>query len=115
MVVRGNGSLVSADFVRERPVETILSGPAASLLGAAHLVGEKDAIISDIGGTTTDIAALRDGRFDLGARGATVGGHRTMVEAVAMATHGLGGDSEVLLADRALGADLVVGPDVWFR
>ena len=110
MVVRGNGSLVSADFVRERPVETILSGPAASLLGAAHLVGEKDAIISDIGGTTTDIAALRDGRFDLGARGATVGGHKTMVEAVAMATHGLGGDSEVLLADRALGADLVVGP-----
>ena len=110
MVVRGNGSLVSADFVRERPVETILSGPAASLLGAVHLVGEKDAIISDIGGTTTDIAALRDGRFDLGARGATVGGHQTMVEAVAMATHGLGGDSEVLLADRALGADLVVGP-----
>ena len=110
MVVRGNGSLVSADFVRERPVETILSGPAASLLGAAHLVGEKDAIISDIGGTTTDIAALRDGRFDLGARGATVGGHRTMIEAVAMATHGLGGDSEVMLADRARGADLVVGP-----
>ena len=110
MVVRGNGSLVSADFVRERPVETILSGPAASLVGAAHLVGEKDAIISDIGGTTTDIAALRDGRFDLGAKGATVGGHQTMVEAVAMATHGLGGDSEVLLADRALGADLVVGP-----
>lgn len=110
MVVRGNGSLVSADFVRERPVETILSGPAASLLGAAHLVGAGDAIISDIGGTTTDIAALRDGLFDFGAKGATVGGHQTMVEAVAMATHGLGGDSEVLLADRALGADLVVGP-----
>ena len=110
MVVRGNGSLVSADFVRERPVETILSGPAASLLGAAHLVGAKDAIISDIGGTTTDIAALRDGSFDLGAKGATVGGHRTMIEAVAMATHGLGGDSEVMLADRARGADLVVGP-----
>ena len=110
MMVRGNGSLVSADFVRERPVETILSGPAASLLGAAHLVGASDAVISDIGGTTTDIAALRDGKFDLGARGATVGGHRTMIEAVAMATHGLGGDSEVLLADRARGAELTVGP-----
>lgn len=110
MMVRGNGSLVSADFVRERPVETILSGPAASLLGAAYLVGASDAIISDIGGTTTDIAALRDGRFDLGATGATVGGHRTMIEAVAMATHGLGGDSEVLLADRARGAELTVGP-----
>ena len=110
MMVRGNGSLVSADFVRERPVETILSGPAASLLGAAHLVGASDAVISDIGGTTTDIAALRDGRFDLGTRGATVGGHRTMIEAVAMATHGIGGDSEVLLVDRARGAELMVGP-----
>ena len=88
----------------------VVRGKPACGDGAAHLVGEKDAIISDIGGTTTDIAALRDGRFDLGARGATVGGHQTMVEAVAMATHGLGGDSEVLLADRALGADLVVGP-----
>ena len=110
MVVRGNGSLVSADFVRERPVETILSGPAASLLGAAHLVAASDAVISDIGGTTTDIAAIRDGTFDFDVKGATVGGHQTMVEAVAIATHGLGGDSEVLLADRAVGADLVIGP-----
>lgn len=110
MVVRGNGSLVSADFVRERPVETILSGPAASLLGAVHLVGAKNAIICDIGGTTTDIAVLRDEQFDCDAKGARVGGHQTMVEAVAMATHGLGGDSEVLLADRALGADLLIGP-----
>jgi len=110
MVVRGNGSLVSADFVTERPVETILSGPAASLIGAAHLVGTQNALIADIGGTTTDIAVLRDGSFDFDAKGATVGGHQTMVEAVAMATHGLGGDSEVLLADRARGADLLVGP-----
>jgi N-methylhydantoinase A/oxoprolinase/acetone carboxylase beta subunit len=61
MVVRGDGSLVSAAFVRERPIETILSGPAASLVGAAHLTALDDAIISDIGGTTTDIAVLRDG------------------------------------------------------
>ena len=47
MVVRGDGSLVSAAFVRERPIETILSGPAASLVGAAHLTGLEDAIISD--------------------------------------------------------------------
>ncbi len=110
MVVRGNGSLVSADFVRERPVETILSGPAASVLGAEHLVGAGDAIISDIGGTTTDIAVLRDGVSGFDPKGATVGGHRTMVEAFAMATHGIGGDSEVTLADRAHGPDLVVGP-----
>ena len=110
MVVRGNGSLVSSDFVRERPVETILSGPAASLVGAAHLVGAPEAMVADIGGTTTDIAVLRDGLPDFGSEGATVGGHRTMVEAVLMHTHGLGGDSEVALADRPEGAELVIGP-----
>ena len=110
MVVRGNGSLVSSDFVTDRPVETILSGPAASLVGAAHLAAMDDAVIADIGGTTTDIAVLRDGLPGLGAQGATVGGHQTMVEAVLMHTHGLGGDSEVRVADRAVGAELVIGP-----
>lgn len=110
MVVRGNGSLVSTEFVRDRPVETILSGPAASLVGAAHLAETDDAIIADIGGTTTDIAVLRGGLPEFGAQGATVGGHQTMVEAVMMHTHGLGGDSEVGLAERAVGAQLLVGP-----
>ncbi len=110
MVVRGDGSLVSSDFVKNRPVETILSGPAASLVGAAHLVGVPDALIADMGGTTTDIAVLRSGRPELGEEGAVVGGHQTMVEAVRMHTHGLGGDSEVRLADRAVGAHLLIGP-----
>ncbi|MEO0492521.1 MAG: hydantoinase/oxoprolinase family protein [Actinomycetota bacterium] len=110
MIVRGNGSLVSVDFVKERPVETILSGPAASLVGAAHLADADDAVISDIGGTTTDIAVVRGGVPQFGTDGATVGGHRTMVEAVLMHTHGLGGDSEIRLADRAVGAQLEVGP-----
>lgn len=110
MVVRGDGSLVSAAFVRERPIETILSGPAASLVGAAHLTGAADAIISDIGGTTTDIAVLRDGVPIISPEGATVGGHQTMVAAVAMHTHGLGGDSHVRHDERAAGAVLRLGP-----
>ncbi len=110
MIVRGDGSLVSAEFARERPIETILSGPAASLVGAAHLSGEQDAMISDIGGTTTDIAILRDGRPMLSETGATVGGHRTMIAAVAMTTHGLGGDSDVGVDDRAFHAALTLGP-----
>ena len=110
MVVRGDGSLVSAAFVRERPIETILSGPAASLVGAAHLTGVTDAVISDIGGTTTDIAVLRDGVPIISADGATVGGHQTMVSAVAMHTHGLGGDSHVRHDERAMGALLQLGP-----
>ena len=110
MVVRGDGSLVSAAFVRERPIETILSGPAASLVGAAHLTGATDAVISDIGGTTTDIAVLRAGVPIISAEGATVGGHQTMVSAVAMHTHGLGGDSHVRHDERAAGAVLQLGP-----
>ena len=57
---------------------------------------------SDIGGTTTDVAVLDKGRPRLDPEGATVGGFRTMVEAVGMRTFGLGGDSEVALEDGAL-------------
>jgi len=110
MVVRGDGALVSAAFARQRPIETILSGPAASLVGARHMTGLDDAIVSDIGGTTTDVAVLERGRPRLDPQGATVGGHRTMVEAVAMHTFGLGGDSEVALEDGGLAPRLKLGP-----
>jgi N-methylhydantoinase A/oxoprolinase/acetone carboxylase beta subunit len=110
MVVRGDGALVSAEFARLRPIETILSGPAASLVGASWLTGLADTMVSDIGGTTTDIAVLAGGRPRLDPDGARVGGWRTMVEAVAMTTHGLGGDSEVHLAPAGLETRLLLGP-----
>ncbi|TIO11576.1 MAG: hydantoinase/oxoprolinase family protein, partial [Mesorhizobium sp.] len=110
MVVRGDGALVSAAFARQRPIETILSGPAASLVGARHMTGLDDAVVSDIGGTTTDVAVLDGGRPRLDPEGATVGGFRTMVEAVAMRTFGLGGDSEVTLEDSALNPRILLGP-----
>ena len=96
-MVRGDGSLVSAAFAAERPIETILSGPAASLVGARALTGLDEAVVADIGGTTLDVGLLRGGRPKLAGDGATVGGHRTMIRAVDMAVHGLGGDSEVAL------------------
>ncbi len=110
MVVRGDGALVSADFARVRPIETILSGPAASIVGAAWLTGLRDAVVSDIGGTTTDIAILTGGRPQLDPQGARVGGWRTMVEAVGMTTHGLGGDSEVHLNPVGLETRILLGP-----
>ena len=114
MVVRGDGALVGARVARLKPVETILSGPAASLVGASHLTGERDALVSDIGGTTTDYALLADGRPRIDPGGATVGGFRTMVEAVAMRTVGLGGDSEVRWGnegrDGRSGQRLLIGP-----
>jgi N-methylhydantoinase A/oxoprolinase/acetone carboxylase beta subunit len=110
MVVRGDGALVSAAFARARPIETILSGPAASLVGARHMTGLDNAVVSDIGGTTTDVAVLDKGRPRLDPEGATVGGFRTMVEAVAMRTFGLGGDSEVALEDGSLNPKILLGP-----
>lgn len=95
MVVRGDGSLISAESALERPVETILSGPAASVIGASHLSGQESAVVSDMGGTTTDVVLFENGRPTVNRDGAMVGGWRTMVEAVNVRTYGLGGDSEV--------------------
>ena len=107
MVVKGDGSLISGETALEKPVETILSGPAASVVGARFLAGEAEVVVSDIGGTTTDIAVLTGGEPVLDPEGARVGGYRTMVEAVAVHTFGLGGDSEIRLEE---GGSLVAGP-----
>ncbi len=107
MVVKGDGSLVRAEWAMQRPIETILSGPAASAVGAWHLAGRRDVWAVDVGGTTTDIARLQDGAPILNPEGANVGGWQTMVEAVDVHTTGLGGDSHVRLSeDRGL----VIGP-----
>ncbi|MGI9622261.1 MAG: hydantoinase/oxoprolinase N-terminal domain-containing protein [Acidimicrobiales bacterium] len=110
MVVRGDGTLVSSEFVRTRPIETVLSGPAASLIGATQLTSQPNVCIADMGGTTTDIAILRDRKPELSPSGAVVGGHTTMVKAVRMHTFGLGGDSEVAVKADAVGAELRLGP-----
>lgn len=110
MVVRGDGALMSADQARARPIETILSGPAASIVGARWLTGAQHALVSDIGGTTTDIALLRDGKPAIDPEGAQVGPFRTMVEAVAMRTTGLGGDSEMQVIGDGLQGGITLGP-----
>jgi len=107
MVVKGDGSLVRAEWAMQRPIETILSGPAASAVGAWHLAGRRDVWAIDIGGTTTDIARLHDGAPILNPEGAYVGGWQTMVEAVDVHTTGLGGDSYVRLDEER---KLVIGP-----
>ena len=110
MVVRGDGALISSSQARERPIETILSGPAASIVGARWMTGVDHALVADIGGTTTDIAVLRDGRPAIDPAGARVGPYRTMVEAVAMRTTGLGGDSEVHFIGEGLKGGVTLGP-----
>ena len=97
MIVKGDGSLALAESVATRPIETVLSGPAASLVGAQWLSGLDSFILSDMGGTTTDLGLLIDGRPKIKEEGAEVGGWRTMVRAIDVRTIGLGGDSEITL------------------
>jgi N-methylhydantoinase A/oxoprolinase/acetone carboxylase beta subunit len=110
MVVRGDGALISSGQARERPIETILSGPAASIVGARWMTGVDHALVSDIGGTTTDVALIKCGKPQIDPAGARVGPYRTMVEAVAMRTTGLGGDSEVHFQSEGLQGGVTLGP-----
>ncbi len=107
MIVKGDGSLASLAQALEKPIGTVLSGPAASVIGACALSGEDTAIIADMGGTTTDVAVVSGGLPRLSVDGARIGNWQPMVEAVQVNSIGLGGDSEVSFG----GPDgLIIGP-----
>lgn len=99
MVVKGDGSQMLDSVARDFPVETVLSGPAASVVGASRLFKEQSAVVADMGGTTLDVALIRTGLPALSERGARVGEFQTSVRAMAVRTIGLGGDSVIDLAD----------------
>ena len=94
-IVRSDGSLMSERFTGVRPVETILCGPAASIVGGQTLSGEQEAVIVDMGGTTTDIALIRGGAAVKATSGIHIGAWHTFVKGVYVETLGLGGDSAV--------------------
>ena len=105
-VVRGDGAVMPLADAKARPVETLLSGPAASAVGAHRLTGREAALVVDMGGTTTDVALLGDGRPKISDQGAVISDWRTAVRAAAVRSFGVGGDSRIL-ADPL---DLSVGP-----
>ena len=86
MVVKGDGSLIDSKTARYRPIDTTMSGPIASCIGASWLTGKKDAIIVDIGGTSTDISLLNSGHPEVSKQGARIGVWDTMVEAISIST-----------------------------
>lgn len=97
MIVKGDGGLMTDMCARSKPIETILSGPAASIKGGVHLSGKSDAIVMDIGGTTTDIANVIENNVTIRDEGAKVGGWLTHVKAAEVYTVGLGGDSRIYI------------------
>lgn len=107
MIVKGDGSLMRREYALDRPIETVLSGPAASIVGGRYLTNEDDALVLDMGGTTTDIAHIKGGRASISAAGAAVGGWRTQLRAADIYTYGVGGDSRLAFDPQG---GLTVGP-----
>lgn len=108
MVVRGDGTLMSDEFASRSPVETIHSGPAASAIGGRFLSHIDDALVVDVGGTTTDLALIKNGEVTISENGASVAGYKTSVKAANLLSIGLGGDSHINL-DRE--NNIIIGPE----
>ena len=104
MIVRSDGSLMGDGLARLRPVETILSGPAASVMGSRALADRENCLIVDMGGTTTDISIVRGGEPFMSG-GIRIGGWRTQVRGVHIDTFGLGGDTRLYMEDGRLKLD----------
>lgn len=94
-VTQNDGTLMAADMVRRFPVLTFASGPTNSMRGAAFLTGLKDAIVIDIGGTTTDVGALQHGFPRQASSVVDVGGVRTNFRMPDVFSIGLGGGTHV--------------------
>lgn len=95
VIVRSDGSVMSEEFTCVKPVETLLCGPAASVIGGIELTHEKDCLIIDMGGTTTDVSIVKDQIPLKAENGVNVGNWRTFVKGVYINTFGLGGDSVI--------------------
>ncbi|WP_407355841.1 hydantoinase/oxoprolinase family protein [Methanolobus sp. WCC5] len=102
LMLKGDGSVYNIEDALEKPVETIFSGPAASLLGASYLSKTDNCAVIDVGGTSTDVAMLRAGIPEISNTGTVVGGWKTRVRAMKMETFANGGDSHVWIKDKSV-------------
>jgi N-methylhydantoinase A len=107
-ILKADGGTMAHERSLQYAVETILSGPAASVMGTlAFADPTREEVVLDIGGTTTDIAILVDGVPLLEPVGINIGGYKTLVRALRSHSLGVAGDSWVRLEDGIL----KVGPE----
>jgi N-methylhydantoinase A/oxoprolinase/acetone carboxylase beta subunit len=104
---QNDGTLMTADYALKFPVLTIASGPTNSIRGASYLCKIEDALVIDVGGTTTDIGVLTKGFPRESSLDANVGGVRINFRMPDLFSFGLGGGTLI----RGLGTDLQIGPE----
>jgi N-methylhydantoinase A/oxoprolinase/acetone carboxylase beta subunit len=106
--LKADGGTFPLAQARQMPVQSIFSGPAASVMGIIALCDiTHDSVILDIGGTTTDIAVFVDGQPLVENDGIDIGSHPTLVRALKVRSIGIGGDSAI----GVLGEAVRVGPN----
>jgi len=108
MIVRGDGTLMPYTEAIAKPVETVLSGPAASAIGGRFLSKKESSLVIDMGSTTTDMALVQNSRVVVSEEGAKVGNTHTAVEAARIRTISVGCDSRIAYNQRR---EIVIGPD----
>lgn len=105
-LLKADGGAVPFEISRREPVQSILSGPAASVMGVQALwegANQDCSLLLDIGGTTTDIAVFIDGSPVVDRQGMVIRGRRTLVRSLATISIGVGGDSLISMRDGEIG------------
>jgi len=105
VIVRSDGSLMSLEFALKHPVETLLCGPAASTIAGTKLTNQRNALVVDMGGTTSDIAIIENNMPVTEKAGISIGNWKTFVKGLYVDTFGLGGDSAVRFAEKNIFLD----------
>ncbi len=97
-ILKADGGTMPLEVSLQYPCETVFSGPAASVMGAFALtMDNRTSVVVDIGGTTSDLALILEGKPLYASSGAEIGGYYTNVHAFAVRSIALGGDSAVRL------------------